>query len=65
MAREEIVEIQNCKLAKSTDKAGLFEIDGAEFWIPWSQVKDGSIEWDGEEGSVFLRRWLAEEKGII
>lgn len=59
------VEIPNLTLIKSTDKAGLYrDEDGDQFWLPWSQIRDGSVDKDGDSGSVFIPLWLAEEKGL-
>lgn len=64
------VEITDVTLTKSTEKAGLYEIDGEKVWIPFSQLRkhpdtdEESVDKDGESGSLFLPRWLAEEKDL-
>lgn len=45
-------------IKKKTDKAGLYIIEGHEFWLPFSQIED-----DGDD-TVLVPRWLAEEKGL-
>ena len=57
------VIIEDVTLKRSTEKAGLFQNeDGDAFWIPWSQLKDDSVDKDGESGEIRIPRWLAEEK---
>jgi hypothetical protein len=61
----EQVEVFVDKLVRQTDKAALCDIDGDEIWIPWSQIGDGSgIEKDGDSGTIYIPRWLAEEHDL-
>ncbi|MBR9800280.1 hypothetical protein GYB59_00640 [bacterium] len=62
---QESVEFEDVLLRRSTGKAGLFLIEGEEFWIPWSQVLDGSVDKDGETGDLFITEWIAEQKGLL
>ena len=59
------VEFEDVTLEASTDKAGLFVIDGEDVWIPWSQVQDGSVDKDGETGTLIITEWIAEQKNLI
>lgn len=58
------VLIEDATVVRSTDKAGLFEIDGEEYWIPWSQVRDDSVDRDGDTGDLWITEWIAGEKGL-
>ncbi len=59
------VTVPNMRLIKSTPKAGCYQDeDGDQFWLPWSQVRDGSIDRDGQTGDVLIPLWLADEKGL-
>lgn len=60
----EYIEIEDAKLIRSTPKAGLYQIDGEEHWIPWSQINEGSVDRDGETGSIYISEWIAEQKGL-
>ncbi len=57
------VEVETVK--RATDKAILCVIEGEEVWIPQSQIDDESEVWKaGDEGTLVIPLWLAEEKGI-
>jgi hypothetical protein len=58
------VLIEDATVVRSTDKAGLFRIDGEEYWIPWSQVRDDSVDRDGATGNLWITEWIAGEKGL-
>jgi hypothetical protein len=61
----EQVEIYVNRLVRQTDKAALCLIDGEEVWLPWSQIDEGSeIERDGDSGSAYIPRWLAEKHNL-
>lgn len=65
MNRYTTVTVPNMKLIRSTENAGLYQDeDGDKFWLPWSQVRDGSIDKDGQTGDVLIPLWLADEKGL-
>ncbi len=52
-------------LIRSTERAGLYrDTEGNEFWIPWSQLRDDSVDKDGETGDIRIPLWLAEEKEL-
>ena len=49
-------------------RAILCNVEGEEFWIPHSEITNDS-ELDGksdkgDEGTLAIKRWLAEERGI-
>lgn len=57
--------VEDARCVKTTEKAGLFDLpDQGEFWIPWSQIRDGSVDKDGETGELWISQWMADEKGI-
>jgi len=59
------VIIPEVTLSRSTEKAGLYrDIEGNEFWIPWSQLREDSVDKDGETGDIRIPLWLAEEKEL-
>lgn len=58
------VAICDVKLIEETDAAGLFLIEGEEVWLPWSQVDEESVPPEGEEGELYVRRWIAIEKDL-
>lgn len=58
------VAICDVQLIESSDRAGLFLIEGEEVWLPWSQVDEDSVPEEGEEGDLYVRRWLAIERDL-
>jgi hypothetical protein len=63
--RHDQVAVQVDLLIRQTEKAALCEIDGEEVWLPWSQIDEGSdIKKDGDSGTVYIPRWLAEDKDL-
>jgi hypothetical protein len=64
--RFEPVSIENARAIKATSMAILVEVDDEEYWIPISQIDDDSeVYQKGDEGTLIIPRWLAEEKGLI
>jgi hypothetical protein len=50
-------------------KAMLVDIDGEDYWIPYSQIA-GHSQLDncsekGDEGVLVIAEWLAEKKGLV
>lgn len=63
--RNTIVVVEDVTLIRSTDKAGLYEdCDGFAFWIPFSVLKEDSVDKDGENGDIRIPLWLAEAKEL-
>ncbi len=59
------VIISEVTLIRSTEKAGMYrDTEGNEFWIPWSQLREDSVDKDGETGDIRIPLWLAEEKEL-
>jgi hypothetical protein len=60
---DEYIEFEDCRLVRSTEKAGLFYMpEFGEQWIPFSQVSDDSVDRDGHTGSIFLTKWICDQK---
>lgn len=50
---------------KETDKALLCVIDGAEHWVPKSQIDDDSeVFAEDDEGTLVTTEWWAEKNGL-
>lgn len=58
------VLVSEVTLVRSTDKAGLYKIEGKEHWIPWSQIREDSVDKDGETGDLWITEWIADQKEI-
>jgi hypothetical protein len=60
------IEYFEAHCTRETEKALLCVINGEEVWIAKSQVHDDSeIEGEGDEGTLAIPTWLAEEKGLV
>jgi hypothetical protein len=63
--RYDQVEVSVDQLIRQTEKAALCLIGDQEVWLPWSQIDESSdIKKDGDAGSAYIPRWLAEEKDL-
>jgi hypothetical protein len=66
-----IVHLEDCEVVGETDKAIFVAIgdgikSGERMWIPKSQVHDDSEIWKlGQEGTLVITEWIAEQKGLI
>lgn len=59
------VRIEGVECLRDSPKAILCRIDGEEKWIPQSQVDDDSEVYKaGDEGTLVVSAWLAEQKGL-
>ena len=58
------VAICDVQLVDETENAGLFLIEGEEVWLTWSQIDVPSVDFDGEDFELYVRRWLAEERDL-
>lgn len=62
----EPVEFPGAKCTRATAKALLVVIDGKEHWIPQSHVHADSEVWQaGDEGTLVVSQWIAEQKGLV
>jgi hypothetical protein len=62
---KEKIRIDDVTILRTTDMAVLFEIDGSEYWIPQSQIDDDSEVWEeGDEGTLVISKWIADQKGL-
>ena len=62
--RHKPVELEVDDVLAVTDSAVLCEIDGDEYWLPWSQISDAEIADKGDSGTIVIPRWLAEKHGL-
>lgn len=61
----ESVTIEGVTALRATEAALLVEIDGAQVWIPQSQIDDESEVWEpGQEGDLIVSKWIADQKGF-
>lgn len=61
----ETIKIKNVRCKCQTEKAILVEIEGEEHWIPQSQIDDDSEVFSaGDEGTLVITEWIAEQKGL-
>lgn len=63
MSDSDEIEIAG-EVKASTDKAVLWFDGKTEAWVPRSQITDYCEE-KGKWTSIFLREWLAIEKGFV
>ena len=60
------VEFENVSIIAETPLAALCVIDGAQYWIPQSQISDDSEIWHkGDDGKLIISEWIATEKKLI
>lgn len=57
-------EIEDATLIKSTERAGLYRIEDRDVWIPWSLVDEGSVDKDGQTGTIYVAEWFVEREQI-
>lgn len=61
-----MVTIPDVRCMVATDSSMLCRIDGADYWIPRSQVDESSeIEELGDEGNLTIPEWLAVDRGLV
>jgi hypothetical protein len=66
MTEKDVVEFEDVFCEAETPSAILCSIDGAKHWIPQSQVDADSEVWRvGDEGTLIVTRWIAEQTGLI
>ncbi len=58
--RFDIVDIEYESIEHDTGKAVLLKIEGDEFWIPKSQIKN---DYENED-YIQIPRWLVDEKHL-
>ncbi len=60
------VTIEGVRCTRASSKAILVVVDGAEHWIPQSQIHDDSEVYQlGDEGKLVITQWIAEQKGLV
>ena len=70
MSRDpEPVSFEGVEVLRTPDLALLCKIDGCDWWIPKSQILEGSNFGDdseeGDEGELIIPEWLAIEKELV
>lgn len=66
MGRGETVIFDGVEAIKETGLALLCRIDGAEVWMPKSQIADDSqVTEEGDHGVLVVTEWIAIEKGLV
>lgn len=62
---QEYVEISFALLIANSENGGLFEIEGKQHWLPWSQIEDNKDCLElGTEGCIYITEWIAAQRGI-
>lgn len=66
MGQSSWVHLEDCHIRRTTEKAICIMWDGAEYWLPRSQVADeGDNLAEGDRGvTVSITQWIAEQKEI-
>lgn len=63
---DETESFDGVKCKKATEKALLCVVNGADEWVPKSQISDDSeVSDEDDEGTLVVSKWLAETKGWI
>jgi hypothetical protein len=66
MSEGNVAKFEDVVAVKETGAAVLCRIDGAEHWIPKTQIHDDSEVWEeGQEGELVITEWIAKQKGLI
>jgi len=68
MGRDDVVEFNDVKVIKASERAILCRCDDwyADEWIPLSQISDDSdVFEEGDEGLLIVTEWIATQKGLI
>lgn len=67
---QRVYGFDDVRAIRATAKAVLCIIDGAQHWMPRSQIDDGSEVWDATPeangpGKLIVSEWIAKEKGFM
>lgn len=62
---EVLVVDVDVKIIRETERAFLVDDSKVETWIPKSQIEDVDTFEVGEETTITIPEWLAEENGLI
>ncbi len=67
MSDHEIVYISEVRVKREEDRAILIIVEeDVEVWIPKSQIHaDSEVEGEGDEGTLAIPRWLAENEDLV
>src|SRR5262245_4028889 len=61
---DDLVLFQDVTVIRSTAPALLCRIGGQNVWLPRSHVS-GKLWCTGDRGKLFIRRWVARDRGLI
>jgi hypothetical protein len=64
MSASGYVHLEDCTVKKLTEKAALIEYGDEQHWIPLSQIADADELQEGDERTVSITQWLADQKGL-
>lgn len=63
---EESVSMEGVSCTKETEKALLCKVNGSEQWVPKSQIcEDSEVNEEGDEGTLVVTAWIANQKGWV
>ena len=62
--REQETVILDGKLKRTSDKAVCVSLEGNDVWFPRSQIIDISTEEEGDEVTLEVTQWIADQKGL-
>jgi len=66
VSRFEPVEFDDVEVMVDSGKSILCNVDGAEVWIPKSQISDESeVYEEGTSGKLIIPRWLAVDRKLM
>ena len=64
--RDEVVSFSNVTALHDTENAVMCKIDGAEMWIPKSQiVPESEVHGMGDHGTLTITEWFAIQKELV
>lgn len=58
------VHLEDCIIKRQTDAAFLVEYMGEDVWLPRSQIADGDDYSEGDEVTLTVTRWIADQKKL-
>jgi hypothetical protein len=59
------VELEDVLFVRETDMAALFEIDGEQHWIPWSQIEDNGEKFRAQHVyTIYITEWWAQKEQL-
>jgi hypothetical protein len=62
---QKYVEVEYEEFKHATEKAALFQIEGDDVWIPFSQMEEGQRFKKDTSGTVFVTQWIADQNDLV